>query len=191
MAPADIFGLPPGLPVPADDGAARHLPGCPLPEITLARSDGGEVNLAAPGPGRTVLYVYPMTGRPGVPLPDGWDDIPGARGCTPEAEGFRDHHTDLQAAGAARVFGMSSQSSEYQREVTGRLHLPFPMLSDERLTAARVLGLPTFTAGGQELYRRLTMIISGGVIEHVFYPVFPPDRHAEQVLEWLRAAPQL
>jgi peroxiredoxin len=127
-----------------------------------------------------------MTGRPGADLPPGWDDIPGARGCTPESCGFRDHHAELLAAGADQVFGLSSQSSDYQAEAVNRLHLPFAMLSDERLALADVLGLPTFTVDGMTLYRRLTMIVTDGVIEHVFYPVFPPDRHAQQVLDWLR-----
>jgi peroxiredoxin len=185
----DYLGLPPDLPVPVDDGAASHLPGRAMPAITLARSDGGEVRLADLGPGRTVLYLYPMTGRPGTPLPTGWNEIPGARGCTPESCGFRDHHAELQAAGAARVFGMSSQSSDYQREAAERLRLPFPLLSDQGLAVADALGLPTFTADGLKLYRRLTMIVTGGVIEHVFYPVFPPDRHAAEVLDWLRDHP--
>jgi peroxiredoxin len=164
----DYLGLPAGLPVPVDDGAARRLPGRAMPAVTLARSDGGEVRLADLGPGRTVLYLYPMTGRPGTPLPAGWDEIPGARGCTPESCGFRDHHAELQAAGAARVFGMSS---------------------DEALAVADALDLPTFVVAGLKLYRRLTMIVTGGVIEHVFYPVFPPDQHAAEVLEWLREHP--
>ena len=131
-----------------------------------------------------------MTGRPGVDLPEGWDDIPGARGCTPESCGFRDLMADLADAGAGRVFGLSSQSSDYQREAVSRLHLPFSMLSDEGLALAAALGLPTFEAGGMTLYRRLTMIITDGVIEHVFYPIFPPDQHAQEVLGWLRAHPR-
>lgn len=186
----DYLGLPPDLPVPADDGAARHLPGRAMPAITLSRSDGGEAGLADLGGGRTVLYLYPMTGRPGTALPAGWNEIPGARGCTPESCGFRDHYAELQAAGAARVFGMSSQSSDYQREAAERLHLPFPMLSDEALAVADALGLPTFTVDGMRLYRRLTMIVSGGTIEHVYYPVFPPGQHAAEVLEWLREHPR-
>lgn len=185
----NYLGLPADLPVPVDDGAARHLPGRAMPTITLARSDGGEARLAGLGPGRSVLYLYPMTGRPGTPLPAGWDEIPGARGCTPESCGFRDHHAELQAAGAARVFGMSSQSSDYQREAAERLRLPFPLLSDEALAVAGALELPTFVVAGVRLYRRLTMIVAGGIVEHVFYPVFPPDRHAAEVLAWLREHP--
>jgi len=187
---ADPFPLPPGLPVPEDDGAADHLPGQPMPALTLPATDGSQVQLAALGAGRTVIYLYPMTGRPGVDLPAGWDDIPGARGCTPESCGFRDLMAGLAGAGAARLFGLSSQSTGYQREAVSRLHLPFSMLSDEGLALAAALGLPTFEAGGMTLYRRLTMIITDGVIEHVFYPIFPPDQHAQEVLDWLRAHPR-
>ena len=187
MDAPDLMRLPGGLPVPVDDGAASHLPGRAMPALSLPATDGRLVALEALGSGRTVIYVYPMTGRPGVDLPPGWDDIPGARGCTPESCGFRDHHAELLAAGAVQVFGLSSQSSQYQREAVDRLHLPFAMLSDERLALAGALGLPTFTAGGMTLYRRLTMIVTGGAVEHAFYPVFPPDQHAQQALDWLRA----
>ena len=170
---------------PEDDGAAAHLPGLRLPNLSLPSTSGGEV-LLSDLRARTVLYVYPMTGRPGVPLPDGWDLIPGARGCTVEACSFRDHHADLQAAGAS-VYGLSSQTTEYQREAVSRLHLPFPLLSDARLKLADVLRLPTFEVQGQRLFRRLTLVVGAGMIEQVFYPVFPPEEHAEQVLTWLRA----
>ncbi|ARZ69947.1 hypothetical protein SMD11_4341 [Streptomyces albireticuli] len=178
--------LPAGLPVPEDDGAADHLPGLVLPPLELAATDGSTVRLDRLGPGRTVLYLYPLTGRPDVDLPEGWDAIPGARGCTPEACGFRDHHQELLEAGAERVFGLSSQDSAYQGEVVARLGLPFSMLSDPGLGVAGALGVPTFSAGGVELFRRLTMVVRGGRVEHVFYPVFPPDEHAGQVVEWLR-----
>jgi len=187
---ADLFPLPPGLPVPADDGAADHLPGQPVPALTLPATDGSQVPLAGLGAGRTVIYLYPMTGRPGVDLPEGWDDIPGARGCTPESCAFRNLYADLQAAGATQVFGLSSQPTEHQAEAVDRLHLPFAMLSDERLALAGALGLPTFTVDGMTLYRRLTMIVTDGVIEHVFYPIFPPDQHAQEVLDWLLANPR-
>jgi peroxiredoxin len=190
MDAPDLLRLPEDLPVPVDDGAASHLPGRPMPALSLPATDGRQVALDALGPGRTVVYIYPMTGRPGVELPPGWDDIPGARGCTPESCGFRNLHAELLAAGAAQVFGLSSQSTEYQREAVDRLHLPFAMLSDEHLALAGALGLPTFTADGTTLYRRLTMIITDGVIEHVFYPIFPPDQHAQEVLDWLRANPR-
>jgi peroxiredoxin/DNA-binding transcriptional MerR regulator len=189
-AASDLTRLPDRLPVPSDDGAAAHLTGLRLPSITLPATDGSAVRLDALGDGRTVLYVYPLTGRPGVDLPEGWDSIPGARGCTPEACGFRDNHDDLCEAGAGRVYGLSSQTGDYQRELVDRLHLPFAMLSDPEFTIRDALGLPTFVANGILLYRRLTMIIDGGSVEHVFYPVFPPDRHAEQIVHWLQAHPR-
>lgn len=181
----DLSQLPADLPEPTDDGAADHLPGRPAPTASLTSTDGETVALDALGPGRTVIYVYPLTGRPGVDLPEGWDAIPGARGCTTEACDFRDHHDELLAAGARRVYGLSSQDTDYQRELVTRLRLPFPMLSDAALTLAGVL--PTFQAGALTLYRRLTLVIADNVIEHVFYPVFPPNEHARQVLTWLRA----
>jgi peroxiredoxin len=185
----DLNALPDDLPVPVDDGAAGHLPGVELPARALVATSGETIALDRLGPGRSVLYLYPLTGRPGVELPDGWDDIPGARGCTTEACDFRDHHADLVAAGAARVYGVSAQDSEYQREAVDRLHLPFAMLADPELTLAGALGLPTFTAAGRRLYRRLTLVVDDGRVEHVFYPVFPPDEHAREVLAWLRARP--
>jgi peroxiredoxin len=185
----DYSQLPSELPVPEDDGAANQLPGRPIPRVRLLSTAGNHVALDDLGPERTVLYVYPMTGRPGVELPSGWDDIPGARGCTPETCGFRDHFAELVQAGAARVFGLSSQDTDYQGEVVERLGLPFALLADPALTLARDLDLPTFSAGELTLYKRLTLVIRDGVIEHVFYPIFPPDQHAEQVLTWLRSTP--
>jgi peroxiredoxin len=179
-----MSGPPAKLPVPQDDGAADHLPGLRLPKMSLPSTSGTEITVSSLGP-LTILYVYPMTGRPGVPLPEGWDLIPGARGCTAEACAFRDHHSGLQAAGAT-VYGLSSQSTEYQQEARSRLHLPFPLLSDERLAMADALRLPTFDVHGKRLFKRLTLVVVAGLIEHVFYPVFPPDEHAEQVLVWLR-----
>lgn len=181
----DYPSLPADLPVPEDDGAAAHLRGAGMPQLQLPATEGAPVGLDALGAGRTVLYIYPLTGRPGIDLPEGWDAIPGARGCTAETCAFRDHHQDLLAAGAAQVLGLSSQHSDYQREVVERLHLPFRMLSDPARSLARALDLPTFTTGGLTLYKRLTLIIADNVIEHVFYPVFPPDKHADQVLAWL------
>jgi peroxiredoxin len=184
---ADYLELPADLPAPEDDGAAKHLPGRTMPALTLAATDGSTVTLTELGPGRTVLYLYPMTGRPGVALPEGWDEIPGARGCTPESCGFRDHHAEMREAGALAVYGLSSQSTDYQREAAQRLALPFALLSDPELDLAQALALPTFVVDGERLYRRLTLVVSDGVIEHVFYPVFPPDTHASQVLSWLRS----
>jgi peroxiredoxin len=174
------------LPAPEDDGAADHLPGLAAPHVTLPSTSGGTVTLDAMGPGRTVLYFYPLTAGPDGNVPDGWDEIPGARGCTPEACDFRDHHEDLLAAGAAGVFGVSAQGTAYQREAAERLHLPFPLLSDSELTLAGALRLPTFEAGGTTLFTRITLVIRDGVVEHVFYPVFPPGEHAREVLAWLR-----
>jgi peroxiredoxin/DNA-binding transcriptional MerR regulator len=189
-ATIDLSHLPDDLPVPHDDGAAAHLVGLRLPSLTLPATDGTAVKLDALGDGRTVLYLYPLTGRPGVDLPDGWDNIPGARGCTPQACGFRDHHEDLSEAGAVRVYGLSSQTGDYQRDLVGRLRLPFSMLSDPGLALRDALDLPTLAAAGNTWFRRLTMIVTDGVIEHVFYPVFAPDRHANEVLDWLRAHPR-
>jgi peroxiredoxin len=183
---SDYTTLPDDLPVPEDDGAAAHLPNLALPPLRLPATDGSEVPLDRLGEGRTIIYIYPMTGRPGVALPQGWDEIPGARGCTPESCGFRDHYAELRAAGVERVYGLSSQDTDYQREAVERLHLPFAMLSDTEFALADVLSLPTFTVEGRRLYRRLTLVIDRGAITHAFYPVFPPDRHAAQVLDWLR-----
>lgn len=177
------FELPNDLPVPDDDGAADHLPGMRLPSVPLASTSGEIVDLSAL-PGRTVVYCYPMTGRPDRSLPAGWDEIPGARGCTPQTCSFRDHHAELRSLGAS-VFGSSTQDTEYQREAATRLHLPFALLSDSDLALAGALGLPTFEVDGMVLLKRLTLVIDEGWIEKVFYPVFPPDRSAEEVVEWL------
>jgi peroxiredoxin len=182
-----LLDLPDDLPVPIDDGACDHLPGLTLPRLALRSTAGRDVVLADLS-GRTVVYCYPRTGRPGEEPPDGWDAIPGARGCTPQSCSFRDHHAELQALGAL-VFGLSTQSSAYQQEAVARLHLPFELLSDESLAFARALRLPTFEAAGMTLIKRLTLIIRGSVIEHVMYPVFPPDRSAAEVIAWLREHP--
>jgi peroxiredoxin len=176
--------LPAGLPVPVNDGACDHLPGLRLPSIPLKATDGTQVDLAAPYTGCTVVYAYPRTGRPNEALPAGWDAIPGARGCTPESCGFRDHHDELRQLGA-RVFGLSAQSTDDQREVVERLHLPFVILSDLDLRLATALRLPTFSVDGMTLIKRLTLVIRAGVIEHVFYPIFPPNAHADEVCRWL------
>lgn len=190
--PADFTTLPDGLPVPLDDGAAQHLTGLALPPLELLTSDGAPIRLDELGPGRTIIYLYPLTGRPGVDLPNGWDAIPGARGCSTEACDFRDHFSQLREAGASRVFGFSSQSPAYQAEVVERLRLPFQMISDEHFALTEALSLPMFAAPGHErLYSRLTLVVSGGTIEHVFYPIFPPNTHAQQVLAWLEAHPQM
>jgi peroxiredoxin len=177
--------LPAELPAPQDDGAARHLAGMRLPSLVLPATDGSNVDLSKLS-GRTVVYVYPRTGVPGQPLPEGWNEIPGARGCTPQSCGFRDHFGELKRLGVVRVFGLSTQDTAYQREAVERLHLPFPVLSDELLALARALDLPTFTTSGMTLLKRMALIIDHGVISKVFYPVFPPDKNAEEVIAWLR-----
>jgi peroxiredoxin len=180
----NLSELPKDLPRPVDDGAASHLPGTPLPNLVLPATNGENLDLAAL-PGHVVIYIYPMTGRPGAPLPDGWDGIPGARGCTPQSCGFRDHYSDLKKLNTS-VFGLSAQTTDYQKEARERLHLPFELLSDSRFHLKQSLGLPTFTVGGMEFYRRLTLVVEDGYILKVFYPVFPPDQNAGEVLAWLR-----
>lgn len=185
MAEDQAFPLPDDLPEPEDDGAADHLPGTAVPGTALLATDGTSVDLSALA-GRTVVYCYPKTGRPDEDvIPDGWEEIPGARGCTPEARGFRDHYRELRDRGVSEVFGLSVQSSEYQREARDRLDLPFELLSDASLEFADRLDLPTFEVAGERLLKRSTLVVSGGRVEHVFYPVFPPDEHAREVVEWL------
>ncbi len=179
--------LPPGLPVPEDDGAADHLQGMRMPRLSLRSTGGRDVDVADLGDRRTVLYFYPRTGRPDRPVPAEWDAIPGARGCTPESCGFRDHFAEISALGAA-VLGVSTQDTDYQREAAERLHLPFELLSDSEFVLTDALRLPTFHFEGVRLLKRLTLIVRADRIEHVFYPVFPPDRHAEEVLTWLSQA---
>jgi peroxiredoxin len=179
--------LPAGLPVPSDDGAARHLAGIRLPSIALPATDGNEVDLARLA-SRTVVYIYPRTGQPGVASPDGWDAIPGARGCTPQSCSFRDHFAELKSLGVAHLFGLSTQDTAYQREAVDRLHLPFAILSDAGLRLTRALGLPTFTVAGMTLLKRMALVIDDGGVAKVFYPVFPPDENAAVVVAWLRAS---
>jgi peroxiredoxin len=187
MTSQDPTVLPPGLPVPVDDGAADHLPGHAIPALTLPSTAGEPVDLAA-ATGTLVLFCYPRTGRPGEDPPPGWDEIPGARGCTPQACAFRDHHAELAGLGA-RLLGLSAQPPEEQLEAAGRLGLPYPLLSDPGLTLAAALRLPTFQVGSLRLYRRLTLVARAGRVAHVFYPVFPPDRNAAEVAAWLRQHP--
>ena len=178
---SDYRSLPPDLPAPADDGAADHLPGAMLPDLALP-STQGELGLRAPG--RLVRYVYPRTGVPGQPSPDGWDAIPGARGCTPQSCAFRDHEAELAELGA-RVVGRSAQALAAQREFAEREHIPYPVIADPDLQLRDALGLPTFEIAGHTLYKRLALVSVGGWIAKVFYPVFPPDRNAADVLAWL------
>jgi peroxiredoxin len=190
MSVRDPNVLPPDLPAPEDDGACDHLWDMPLPPFELAATDGSRVRLDRL-PGRVVVYAYPRTGVPGEdPLVPDWDAIPGARGCTPESCGFRDHFRDLRAAGASLVFGLSTQDTAYQGEAAERLHLPFALLSDADLEMTKALRLPTFEAAGQMLLKRFTLVIADARIAHVFYPVFPPDAHAEEVLGWLGGHPR-
>jgi peroxiredoxin len=186
---SDYAGLPPDLPVPQDDGAAGHLAGLDLPPLALASTLGGRLDLAgASQDRRLVAYVYPRTGVPGVPLPDGWEDIPGARGCTPQSCAYRDSLAEFEALGASLV-GISAQSPAEQREFAEREHIPFPLLSDAGLAlAGEPLRLPTFEAGGMTLYRRLTLVAEENRVVKAFYPVFPPDRDAAEVLAWLSQA---
>lgn len=173
--------------VPVDDGAADHLLGGAVPSVSLPSTLGDRLDLAEAALGLLVVYVYPRTGRPGEPLPEGWDAIPGARGCTPQSCAFRDHVQDLAAHGAS-VIGISAQSKNEQSEFAEREHIPYPLLSDSDLQLADRLGLPTFEVAGMRLYRRLTLIVGTGHIQKVFYPVFPPERNASEVLAWMKRA---
>jgi peroxiredoxin (alkyl hydroperoxide reductase subunit C) len=178
------------VPTPVDDGAARHLTGAAVPDVALTATDGSTVSLAKLK-GRTVVFAYPRTGRPGQPsLAPDWDQVPGARGCTPQSCAFRDLHAELLAAGAARVFGLSTQDTAYQQEAVSRLHLPFPLWSDEKLALVRALELPTMHVAGHTLTGRFALVIDDARITKVFYPVFPPDRNATDVLAWLKANPR-
>ena len=177
------------IPAPVDDGAAAHLKGATMPSVQLKATDGAMVDLSALK-GRVVVFAYPRTGEPGkAALVDDWDMIPGARGCTPQTCSFRDLFAELKAAGANHVFGLSTQDNVYQTEMASRLHLPFPVLSDEKLALSRALKLPTMEVAGLTLIKRLALIVDDGRIAHVFYPVFPPDRNAADVLAWLRENP--
>jgi peroxiredoxin len=181
--------LPPGLLVPEDDGAARHLAGMRLPSLPLAATDGTEVDFAKLA-GRTVVYIYPRTGRPGVAPPEGWDAIPGARGCTPQSCSFRDHFAELKSLDVAQLFGLSTQDTAYQSEAADRLHLPFPLLSDADLRFARALSLPTFEVAKMMLLKRMVLVIDDGIIAQAFYPIFPPEESAAVVVGWLSSAKQ-
>ncbi|HXZ45563.1 MAG TPA: peroxiredoxin [Pseudolabrys sp.] len=179
--------LPPNIPAPQDDGAARHLTGLKLPGLVLPATYGASVSLSKLK-GRTVVYVYPRTGVPGVDPPEGWDQIPGARGCTPQSCSFRDHFGELKRLGVAHLYGLSTQDTEYQREAATRLHLPFPILSDAKLVLTKAINLPTFTAAGMTLLKRMAWVIDDGRITKVFYPVFPPDKNAAEVIAWIQAS---
>jgi peroxiredoxin len=185
VSPAyDPYVLPPDLPEPSDDGGADHLPGATLPALSLPSTAGEEIDLAEAACRTLVVYCYPRTGRPGEPLPPDWNEIPGARGCTPQSCAFRDRFAELDRLGA-RVLGLSAQSLEDQVEFADRVRLPYPVLGDPGLALAEAIGLPTFEVAGMRLYRRLTLIAREGRIAKVFYPVFPPDRNAADVVSWL------
>jgi peroxiredoxin len=180
---SDVYALPPGLPVPEDDGACDHLVGLSLPDLSLDSSHG-LTNLRDVD----VLYVYPRAGRPGRAMLRGWDAIPGARGCTPQSCAFRDHHGEL-AALRVRVAGLSAQDLDDQLEFAARNAMPFPVIADPELRLAAALGLPTFQVEGLTLYKRVTVVARAGAIAKVFYPVFPPDENAAEVVAWLRDNP--
>ena len=180
----DVYQLPQHLPRPQDDGACDHLTGMPLPSIALVSTRGQAVDLSCL-PGRTIVYCYPRTGRPDQEMPPGWNEIPGARGCTPQSCAFRDHYAEIRALGVQEVFGLSTQDTDYQREAVERMHLPFALLSDHALAFSRALRLPTFEVQGMTLIKRLTLALYAGTIDRVFYPVFPPDANAPDVIHWL------
>ncbi len=187
-SPHDPTKLPADLPRPEDDGACDHLIDRPLHAISLPSTDGGRFDIAT-SPGRWVVYCFPKAGQPGKALPEGWDQIPGARGCTPQSMAFRDQYDDIRALHTG-VIGISTQSSDIQMEIASRLSLPFPLLSDEALSFCQSLDLPTFEVEGKTMIKRLTLIVTEGVIDQVFYPVFPPDKAAEEAIVWLLAHPR-
>ena len=177
--------LPVDLPIPQDDGSTNHLKGMKLPNVALNATNGKTINFGDIK-SKLVIYCYPMTGRPDVPLPDGWDEIPGARGCTPQSCSFRDHYKELQEL-KAEVIGLSVQTTEYQKEMVERLHLPFPVVSDADYKFQKALGLPTFVASGMTLLKRLTLIVKEGKIVNVHYPIFPSDSDPAWVIDYLKA----
>jgi len=184
----DFHDLPADLPVPSDDGAADHLVGSEVPSVSLPATTGGSIDLADATQRLTVVYLYPRTGTPGEPLPPGWDMIPGARGCTPQSCAFRDHASELASLGA-RIIGISAQSPVDQAEFAEREHIPYPLLSDSELTLAGEMDLPTFQTSGMHLYKRLTFVAARRRVEKVFYPIFPPQRNADDVRDWLARRP--
>ena len=182
------LSLPDNLPVPQDDGGCAHLPGLKVPQLALATTAGPAIDFSSLS-GRSVIFCYPKTGVPGKPIPAAWDEIPGARGCTPQNCGFRDEYANLQRVGVKQLFGLSTQSTSYQQEAAERLHLPYLLVSDENLALTQALNLPTFDFDGETLIKRLTLIVDDGVITHVLYPVFPPDKSAAQTLAWINRHP--
>jgi peroxiredoxin len=181
----NLMQIPANLPVPLDDGACDHLPGMKAPSLPLRSTRGRMVNLADPTSERVIVYAYPRTGTPDKEVPAHWNEIPGARGCTPQSCSMRDHYKEVKAL-SAEIFGLSTQTTEYQKEMVERLHLPFEVLSDADLRLTHALSLPTFDFDGMTLIKRLTLVLKNGHIEKVFYPVFPPDKHGEQIVAWLK-----
>ena len=177
--------LPTDLPIPQDDGSTNHLKGMKLPNLSLKATNGKAINFVDIK-GKLVIYCYPLTGQPNVALPDGWDQIPGARGCTPQSCSFRDHYQELQALGAD-VIGLSVQSTEYQKEMADRLHLPFQVVSDVNYQFQKALNMPTFVADGITLLKRVTLMVNNGVIDAVHYPIFPSDSDPAWVIDYLKS----
>ncbi len=173
------------IPAPKLDASLEHLNNFIIPEIKLSSTSGDEIDLSKLI-GLTIIYVYPMTGQPNVALPEGWDEIPGARGCTPQSCSFRDNFSELKKLNIKNIFGLSSQTTKYQKEMSERLHLPYPILSDEKLVFANALKLPTFKVDNMSLIKRITLIINNNKIIKYFYPVFPPDQNVNDVIFWLR-----
>jgi peroxiredoxin len=182
------LSLPDNLPAPQDDGGCAHLPGLKAPQLALATTAGPAIDFSGLS-GRSVIFCYPKTGVPGKPIAAAWDEIPGARGCTPQNCGFRDEYANLQRVGVKQLFGLSTQSTSYQQEAAERLHLPYLLVSDENLALTHALNLPTFDFDGETLIKRLTLILDDGVITQVLYPVFPPDKSAAQTLAWINQHP--
>jgi peroxiredoxin len=185
----DFYDLPADLPVPRDDGASAHLEGTLLPDLVLRSTSNRQVNLREATQHRTVIFFYPRTGRPDENPPMGWDEIPGARGCTPQSCAFRDLHAEFKKLGVD-VYGLSTQTTEYQLELANRIHLPYALLSDAGFKLTNELGLPTFVFGEIRLLKRMAWVCESGKIVKVFYPVFPPDRNAGDVLKWIQVASQ-
>jgi peroxiredoxin len=181
----NLTDLPTNLPKPIDDGACDHLQGSKLPTASLLTTDDSEIDFSSIN-GRLVIYLYPMTGKPNTALPDGWDGIPGARGCTPQSCSFRDHYSELKELNTS-VYGLSTQTTTYQKEAANRLHLPFPLVSDNNLKFIESLSIPTFEVDGMTLSKRITLVANNGIIEKVFYPVFPPNENANHVIAYLNA----
>lgn len=181
--PDVIFSIPADLPIPLDDGACEHLENMRIPNVSLWSTDNQEINLSNLR-GWNLIFCYPMTGRPGVPIPEGWAQIPGAAGCTPQACSYRDNHAELKRNGVG-VYGISTQTSEAQKEASIRLGLSYPLLSDANHSFSSALKLPLLEVDGLKLIKRVTLVLKDGAIKKCFYPVFPPDKNVVEVTAWL------